>query len=353
MNIHKLEKYKLYKVILVSSFSNNARNLAALAAVAASTCAFAQSSVTLYGYGDMGVGKSVGTSEKTQFNPGTADVGGIRLGLKGSEDLGGGLKANFQLETNGINEAGVGDGGYGRAAWFGVTGGFGTLQLGRQARNSVVAAVAASPAAWRGTDPEAAVGIRYSINTNVGVSSRNSAMINYITPSFSGLTARIGYINAADNSNKSVVDAALIYANGPLTLTYGYLKAETLEGNSGVHGAYDLGVATVMASYNKRGAIPAGATTYTVTGAAGNVVTSTAVPGSAAVAGQDGFSIGAKAPLGATTVYATYAKNNDSKVDAIELGADYALSKRTALTAFAAKTKSKDAGYYVGVRHAF
>ncbi len=325
-------------------------NVDALAVLTVSTASFAQSSVTLYGYGDMGIGKNVGTNTKTQFNPTTADVGGIRLGLKGSEDLGGGLKANFQLETNAINEAGVGDGGYGRAAWFGLSGGLGTVQLGRQARNSVVAAVAASPAGWRGTDPEAAVGIRYSINTNVGVSSRNSAMINYITPTFSGLTARIGYINAEDNGNKSVVDAALIYANGPLTLTYGYLKAETMDANSGIHGAYDLGVATVTASFNKRGAIAAGATTYALSTSTGVI---NATPGAAAVAAQDGFSIGTKVPFGATTVYATYAKNNDSKVDAIELGADYALSKRTALTAFAAKTKSADAGYYVGVRHAF
>ena len=302
--------------------------IVALAALAASA-SFAQSSVTLYGYGDMGVGKSVGTGEKTQFNPGTADVGGIRLGMKGSEDLGGGMKANFQLETNGINEAGAGDGGYGRAAWFGLSGGFGAVQLGRQARNSVVAGVTGSAAGWRGTDVEAATGQRYSINTNVGVSSRNSAMINYITPTVGGFTARLGYVNAADNANKSVTDVALQYSNGPLNVAYGSLKAQGLEGNSGLHANYDLGVATVYGSYNKRGAIPGGA------------------------AAAKGFSLGAKVPMGATTLFASYGKNNDTKVTAYELGADYALSKRTALTAFVANTKDKDAGYYAGVRHAF
>jgi len=328
------------------------KTLIALAALAA-TASFAQSTVTLYGYGDMGVGKSVGTGEKTQFNPGTADVGGIRLGMKGSEDLGGGMKANFQLETNGISETGAGDGGYGRAAWFGLSGSFGAVQLGRQARNSVSAGATGSAAGWRGTDVEAATGQRYSINNNVAASSRNSAMINYITPTVNGFTARLGYVNAADNSKAAITDVALMYSNGPLNLAYGQIKAQGKEANSGVHANYDLGMATVYGSYNKRGAIAATANSYTVTGAANNAVTTTLVAGSAAVAAQDGFSVGAKVPFGATTVYATYGKNNDSKVTAYELGADYALSKRTALTAFTASTKGKDAGFFAGVRHAF
>jgi predicted porin len=307
------------------------KSLIALAVLAASGAAFAQSSVTLYGYGDMGVGKSVGTAQANQFNPGTADVGGIRWGMRGSEDLGGGLKATFGMETNAINEAGVGDGGFGRGAFFGLSGAFGTVQLGRQARNSVVAGAVGSPAGWRGTDPESAVGIRYSINNNVGVSSRQSALVNYISPSISGFSARVGVEAAADNAGKSVTDIALLYSNGPLALSYGYIKAQTLEANSGVHGSYDFGVAKVYASYNKRGAIT----------------------GAGAVAAQDGYSLGVKAPFGATTVYGTFAKNNDTNVTAFELGADYALSKRTALTAFVAGKKDNDMGYYVGVRHSF
>jgi hypothetical protein len=59
--------------------------------------------------------------------------------------------------------------------------------------------------------------------------------------------------------------------------------------------------------------------------------------------------------MGATTIFATYGKNNDAAVfaTAYELGVDYALSKRTALTAFLANTDGLDMGYYAGVRHSF
>src|SRR5665647_703578 len=118
------------------------KSLVALAALAVVGAASAQSSVTLYGYGDMGIGQSVqsvahaitGTSEETQFNPSLADVGGVRIGMRGSEDLGGGLKANFQLESNAYDENGNGSG-FNRATWFGISGGFGAVQLGRQVRN--------------------------------------------------------------------------------------------------------------------------------------------------------------------------------------------------------------------------
>ncbi len=304
------------------------KTLLAVAAMAVVGAASAQSSVTLYGYGDLGVGQSVGLDQKFQFNPGLADVGGIRIGMKGSEDLGGGLKANFQLESNAYDEVGNGSG-FNRATWFSISGGFGELRLGRQARNSVVAGVGTSVAGWRGSDPEAAVGIRYSINNNVGASSRQSALINYISPNVSGFSARLGYETEADNgANGAVTDIGLFYAAGPLSLAYGYIKADNQEKNQGVHVGYDMGVALLTVSYNDRGSI-------------------------GALAAQKGFSLGAKVPMGAATIFAQYARNNDSEVDAYELGVDYALSKRTALTAFLAKTKDLDMGYFTGVRHSF
>jgi predicted porin len=310
------------------------KSLVALAALAVVGAASAQSSVTLYGYGDLGVGQSVGTGEKSQFNPGLADVGGIRIGMKGSEDLGGGLKANFQLESTAYNESGTGSGDFKRATWFSVSGGFGEVRLGRQARNAVVAGVMASPAGWRGSDPEAAVGTRYSIENNTGGSSRISSMVNYITPSFSGFNARVGYAMEADAAggagNGAVTDIALLYSNGPLSLSYGYIKAENSEANQGFHAKYDFGVAALMGSYNDRGAV-------------------------GTTPAQKGFTIGATVPMGATMIYATYAKNNDAatRATAYELGVDYNLSKRTALTAFLANTDGLDMGYYAGVRHSF
>ena len=330
------------------------KSLVALAALAVVGAASAQSSVTLYGYGDLGVGQNMegvnpltGVRQGSQgkrFNPNTSDAKGIRIGLKGSEDLGGGLKANFQLESNSYDgNSGVGSG-FQRANWFSISGGFGEVRLGRQVRNSVVAGVLASPARGRGTDPELAVGTRYSIENNIGASSRTSSMVNYISPTFSGFSGRVGIEGRSDfgYAGGYVIDLALLYSNGPLSVSYGRIKADNLETNQGLHAKYNFGMFALMGSYNDRGAIAG---------------TATAAP----LAAAKGFTIGATMPFGATNVFATYAKNNDAAASlttnghsyAYELGADYNLSKRTALTAAIGGTEGLDAGYFVGVRHSF
>jgi predicted porin len=58
-------------------------------------------------------------------------------------------------------------------------------------------------------------------------------------------------------------------------------------------------------------------------------------------------------PLGAVTLGAEYTNNTFTKLNAFELGADYALSKRTALAVAFNKTENMKAGFYAGVRHSF
>ncbi|MCP3720979.1 porin [Paraburkholderia sp. CNPSo 3281] len=109
----------------------------ALCIVAISTAAHAQSSVTLYGIIDTGlayVHNSGGHS--TQITTMSGSLAGSRWGLKGSEDLGGGLKTVFQLEngfdpTNGT--LGQNSRLFGRQAFVGISSDkFGTVTLGRQ-----------------------------------------------------------------------------------------------------------------------------------------------------------------------------------------------------------------------------
>jgi predicted porin len=109
-----------------------------LAVLAASGAAMAQSSVTLYGIADAWVGSSevkVGGVGTRQNVVDTSGVNGSRWGLRGAEDLGGGMKAIFTLES-GINlDTGAsGQGGllFGRQAFVGLQSGFGTVSLGRQ-----------------------------------------------------------------------------------------------------------------------------------------------------------------------------------------------------------------------------
>lgn len=113
--------------------------LAAFAALAA-TSAHAQSSVTLYGIIDAGISyannaaRTGGSDSLVKYDDGVAQ--GSRWGLKGSEDLGGGLKAIFTLE-NGFNSGtgALGQGGaeFGRQAFVGISkNDVGALTFGRQ-----------------------------------------------------------------------------------------------------------------------------------------------------------------------------------------------------------------------------
>jgi GBP family porin len=110
------------------------KTLLALAAIAASSAAFAQSSVTLYGVVDASLESVKGDDTVTRVS--SDNLASSRLGFKGTEDLGNGLKANFVLESNMKMDTGANGGGstrfFDRAAWVGVAGGFGELRLGRQ-----------------------------------------------------------------------------------------------------------------------------------------------------------------------------------------------------------------------------
>jgi len=110
------------------------KTLLALAAIAASSAAFAQSSVTLYGVVDASLESVKGDDTVTRVS--SDNLASSRLGFKGTEDLGNGLKANFVLESNMKMDTGANGGGttrfFDRAAWVGAAGAFGELRLGRQ-----------------------------------------------------------------------------------------------------------------------------------------------------------------------------------------------------------------------------
>lgn len=110
------------------------KSLVALAVLAASGAAMAQSNVTLYGIADVWFGSSkfevTGEDSARQTKVDSGGVDTSRWGMKGSEDLGGGLKANFQLESAVNMDDGTSTG-FDRQAWVGLSGGFGAVQLGK------------------------------------------------------------------------------------------------------------------------------------------------------------------------------------------------------------------------------
>src|ERR1700761_3088008 len=118
------------------------RLVSAAACLLAAQTSHAQSSVTLYGVLDAGLLYTSRTLGAKGVNAGhqysLIDSGdqGSRFGMRGTEDLGAGLSAIFDLES-GISMVngrfGNSNGNFfGRQAWIGLTGGFGTLQAGLQ-----------------------------------------------------------------------------------------------------------------------------------------------------------------------------------------------------------------------------
>ena len=190
------------------------KSLIALAVLASSGAAMAQSSVSVYGLADVWVGSqknttngvSAGGFNKMASNEGFATS---RLGFKGTEDLGGGLKANFQIETNvGFDQPAATSLGN-RQAWVGLSGGFGEVQLGR---------------VWTPYDDTRAL-INDTFNANFassfnvweGYFDRTSNGIRYNTPSFSGFSA--GVVGFGGNFFGSNISGLFTSGNMVLTAT--------------------------------------------------------------------------------------------------------------------------------------
>ncbi|MCO5111730.1 MAG: porin, partial [Burkholderiaceae bacterium] len=290
--------------------------------------AMAQSSVTLYGVADLGLVKSNGISAQMTGN-GLMNNGSSRLGVRGVEDLGGGLKASFNFEQ-GINaESGNTDAAtFQRAAWMALSGGFGKFQMGRTLNPSFFGV-----AAWEltGTANYSAVGNQFSFT---GQGPRTNSLFQYTTPNMGGFSSTIGYIMKPDNGGNAKYDLNVIYANGPLAAALSYNKTNTMKGNMALGASYDFGMAKVAGSIQNNGGP------------------------------SKGFTIGATVPVGAFALTLDIARENGDGMKNTDflVEAKYALSKRT--FAYAAYYKDGEApgGVYktgaknhlgLGVRHNF
>jgi len=260
------------------------KSLIALAALA-SISAFAQTAapaVTVYGLIDISYSKVSTADDGLLLNDKNSTS---RVGLKGSSDVGGGMKANFNLESGGIlvsgrsittnttttstlannavtstststsTQAALFD----RQAWAGLSGSFGEVRAGTQ-------------------DP---VGFQTNIGFDLNGAANDSqaaflagvptlgnggkTLAQYISPDFGGLKVQLGYMPKGDN--KALVDAngkasyaaGVSYVRGPLALAAAYESASTdtvgQTGNnwSSVSGSYDFGVAKLVATYANGG----------------------------------------------------------------------------------------------------
>jgi predicted porin len=197
------------------------KNLIAVAGLAVLASA-AQAQVTLYGNVDLSVARTELKDENADAV--TAVESGIHtgsfFGLKGQEDLGGGLKAFFVLESDIGADVGETDedGLFTRTSELGLSGGFGTVKLGNSRSLGFLANAAYNPFPVTGL-----------LNTSQGVNGygnlRNS--VTYMSPDLSGFTVAAQYGASEKKGVSSAKGIALNYAAGPLAVGFNYSTEET------------------------------------------------------------------------------------------------------------------------------
>ncbi len=146
------------------------------------------------------------------------------IGFRGTEDLGGGLKAFFQLESNAPPDVGGGAFG-GRNSGVGLQGDFGSVLLGRWDSPIKIAQIHVDPFGQNTLGNQLSiVGVSGAGNNNE-FNRRQNNNIQYWTPNFSGFSARFSYgANEAKTAtaNPQTTGFMLDYNKGPVRVSYGY-----------------------------------------------------------------------------------------------------------------------------------
>jgi len=351
-----------------------------------SGAAFAQSNVTVFGIVDMGYQYSWGDTKdgmknsKSEIKAGGQD--GSRFGLRGSEDLGNGLKANFEMAAGYDADIGSSYGGrlMSEGAWVGLEGAsWGQVKAG-----------------YFGSFIDDATGV--DVTGRIGVSSsglmgtgKYQNFVAWYSPVWSGLQVKAGYSSNAGAQDVTANDltsttynvraytAAASYANGGLKLQAAYASfnpqnvdtlPNTRTGNEWIVGAaYDFGVVSVSGLYQaqKNGLKVAGTGSYGPNGM------------DLALDKRDFWALGLKVPFGAKDSVAFgygeiknnyFADISDDKAHAFTITYLHTLSKRTNVYALYGNVSGDDymgatdgtqaysiGGYKnafnVGVRHQF
>ena len=206
------------------------------AALACLGSAHAQSSVQLTGLMDTFVGsmKTAGASRTTQLGSGGLTTSW--WGVSGTEDLGNGLKASFALDAFFRGDTGTpgrtnSDVFFARNAHLALSGGFGTVKLGRSMAPNFLPTILFNPFGDSFTVSPLVLHANMSFP---GLSTASdtgwSNQITYTTPSFGGLSANLHYQlgEQASKSSANNLGANLLYFRGPLALTAFYEEADLL-----------------------------------------------------------------------------------------------------------------------------
>lgn len=325
--------------------TTHAQTKADLDALASTTT---PSSVTLYGLIDNGVARinNVGGGGSTQLRSGS--LYSSRFGVRGIEDLGGGLRAVFNLEAGLFADTGATSTPFfNRQSWVGLNStSFGELTVGRMLPTMADIFITSLQASYFGNPAAAidgaAIGAGSSLTrfNNMMGGTRVDNAIKYQSPSFSGLRAHamvtFGEVPGSSSAgrmlslggsyNSEHIEAGLAYHERQCATATGCAPGETKDKIFGVGAAYKLNGARYAVTYssqknalNKQGA------------------------------DADVISLLARVPFGVWIVSAGYQHLNDKTalnqdVNQVNLGANYLLSKRTQLYVLFNHQSAKNGG---------
>ncbi len=303
----------------------------------------AQSTVTLYGR----LNTTLESQKSNDIRKTVVANNSSRFGFKGEEDLGGGMKAVFRLESGVASDTGAIANGtlFGREATVGLSGGFGTVRLGQQAYLPAYLATADYVSMHNhdtGSSSDALFGGFY-------IDSRQGNSISYTTPNISGFTVEIaqglnekanipGVVPAVRRKNQT--DIAANYDAGPLHLGAGYEKIGD-DKLLALRALYEFGALTVGGYYERDD--------FVTLGKRNNVRLSAM------------YTVGASefhANVGSAGKFDNVA---DSKAQQYTLGYNYNMSKRTKVYGYFTRVNDNSAKLYggdfnstaVGIRHNF
>ncbi|HCL86300.1 MAG TPA: porin [Comamonadaceae bacterium] len=337
------------------------RKLLTLAAVLCAAGAHAQSSVQITGLTDVYAGSirmAGDAGRRTVVNSGGMTTSWF--GFTGTEDLGSGLKAGFALTSfiqvdDGTQGRFPGDTFFSRDANVSLSGGFGTLRLGRWMAPNFLPSVLANPLGDSFTFAPLILHMNVPLFNASGWQATTpsdtgwSNQIAYTTPDIGGFKANLQYQfgeQAGDNGKKNV-GANFFYFGGPLLLTGYYERDQIANPGQGAYlgttkkdwmlgAAYDFTVVKPYLTYGQAEADN--------------------LPGKAKT-----LQLGVSAPLGAGKVLASWARTELTAADVdrktLTVGYDYNLSKRTDVYAMLMNDKitrqTTGNSFGVGIRHRF
>nr|WP_315197038.1 porin [uncultured Aquabacterium sp.] len=352
------------------------KNLVAAAALLALVgAAQAQSSVKLYGYVEAGVGSFKAVDGKSTTKVTSGDMMTSFIGFSGSEDLGGGLKAEFALESfigvdTGENVKNQAQQFWSRGSWVGLSGGFGKVALGQYDTPLFVAGLSYNPF---GSSMTYSPTMRHFYNLGstqnakiTNLSKADTGWINsltYETPNYAGLTGTLQYSpkESSTGADSSSYTLGVAYNAGPLSamVVYGDSGKSSASIQSAAYptefkyasfnASYDFGVVKAFGQFSR---FKYGSDSLQ---SVGNLTS---------VDKASVWQLGVSVPVTASgTVLASYGAakykqpGDDASDKIFSVGYDHALSKRT--SAYTAFTTEKLSGFKggrglsVGVKHTF